>query len=66
MTLKITVELTEQDVQEAVAAWMNNQPEFNATKHWEPRHVSIRATMEWRGNGGNETQVAVAKIKVSQ
>jgi hypothetical protein len=61
--LKITVTLTDENVKEAVADWLNHQGAIGDMAHWTPQDVTVGATMEWRGNGVQETQVAVAKIE---
>lgn len=61
---KITIELTERDVQEAVAAWLNEQPPF--ADHWSPEDVKLSAKKEWRGNGMAEKEVWIPTVIAEQ
>jgi hypothetical protein len=62
-SVKITITLTNDNVKEAVADWMNQQGAIGELAFWVPEDVIVGAEMQWRGYGTQESQVAVAKIE---
>jgi hypothetical protein len=60
--LSVTITLTEADIKDAVAYWLNNQPPWQ--DYWEAKDVHVSASMKWVGNGVNESQMPKAKIEV--
>ena len=60
---KITVTLTEGNIKEAIAAWLNDQPTIGSVAIWEPDDVEISVIEEWRGNGTQEYKAYVTRIE---
>lgn len=53
---KVTVALSQSDIKEAIAAWLNAQPPFD--DFWKPEDISISAEIRRVGYGMQEHQVA--------
>ena len=61
---KITVTLSDDDLKEAVADWLN-QNLATALTFWDAKNVTVSATMQSVGHGMSECQAPVVKVVAS-
>jgi len=61
---EVTIELTAQDVKEAVASWLSGRPPFDM--HFEPSEIHLSTEVKYIGNGAHESKIHVPVVKAVQ
>lgn len=63
--MKIEVSLTKENIQEAIADWLNKHKDTNHVK-WFPSHIGVNVSVESEGHGVNEKISHVVRIVASK